>query len=144
MNNYQINQENNNEIEVWKSIQDYEGLYEVSNFGRVRSLDRFVVASYNSIALKKGKILKPGIDYKGYLRVYLSKNGKNKTIKIHRLVALTFIPNPNNLPQVNHKNNIKTKIMSENLEWITNLDNIRHAWKNGYKNNNHLNGEKES
>ena len=80
MNNYQINQENNNEIEVWKSIQDYEGLYEVSNFGRVRSLDRFVVASYNSIAFKEENI-KPGLIIKVILEFIYLKMEKIKLLK---------------------------------------------------------------
>lgn len=138
MNDNQINQENNSGIEIWKSVQGYEGLYEVSNLGQIRRFykgDFYTKGSYS-------RILKPCLDKKGYSRVYLSKNGKDKTLRIHRLVALAFISNPNNLPQVNHKNNIKNQNNVENLEWITNLNNMRHAWKNGFKNNNHLNGEK--
>ena len=139
MNNYQINQENNNEIEVWKPIEGYEGLYEVSSLGQIKRFykgDFYTKGSYS-------KILKPCLDKKGYARISLyNSNHIRKDYKIHRLVALTFIPNPNNLPQVNHKNNIKNQNNVENLEWITNLNNMRHAWKNGFKNNNHLNGEK--
>ncbi len=134
------NKETNKE-EIWKPIVGYENLYEVSNIGRVRSLDRFVSAKLNSVSHKKGQLLKPRIDHKGYARVCLSKNGKGKHFRIHRLVALTFILNPNNLPQVNHKTGNKLQNNIENLEWITNLDNMRHAWKNGLKNNDFIRGE---
>ena len=92
--------------EIWKDIEGYEGLYQVSNFGRVRSL-------------KNGKvrILKPLTNKNGYLRVQLYKNNSLKTIFIHRLVAMAFIPNPNNLPMVNHKDEDKTNNIVSNLEW---------------------------
>lgn len=92
--------------EVWKDIKDYEGHYQVSNQGRVKSLKRV-----------KEQILKPGRDKDGYLFVILYKNNKMKYCFIHRLVAQSFIPNPQNLPQVNHKNEDKTDNKVDNLEW---------------------------
>ena len=94
--------------EIWKNIAGYEGLYEVSSFGRVRSL-RF----------GKTKILKPGKNKKGYLRVSLCKNGKQKTFFVHRLVAQAFLENPQNLPQINHKDENKQNNRLENLEWCS-------------------------
>lgn len=95
--------------EIWKDIEGYEGLYQVSSLGRVRRVK----------SLKIGKILKPCKNLKGYCIVVLSKNGKHKTLTIHRLVAQTFIPNPDKLPCVNHKDEDKTNNRVENLEWCT-------------------------
>ena len=98
--------------EVWKDVVGYEGLYQVSNLGRVKSLgfDKW----------HKGRILKQSFDGKGnYLFVGLHKDGETKQKNVHRLVAETFIPNPNNLPCVNHINEIKTDNKATNLEWCT-------------------------
>lgn len=98
--------------EVWKDVKGYEGLYQVSNLGRVKSLgfDKW----------HKGRILKPAFDSKGnYLFVGLHKDGKVTQRNVHRLVAESFIPNPNSLPCVNHINEIKTDNRSNNLEWCT-------------------------
>ena len=90
------------EIEEFRDIPGYEGVYEVSNLGRVR---------------RDGKILKPSKNKKGYLLVSLFKNGTKKNARIHRLVAQSFIPNPQNLPQINHKDEDKTNNTVDNLEW---------------------------
>ena len=97
-------------IELWKDVKDYEGLYQVSTLGRVRSLDKYVNAKIRNVdkVLKRGKILKPNYDKDGYLRVYLYKNGKGTNFLVHRLVVEAFIPNPDNLPCVNHKDEDKT------------------------------------
>lgn len=89
-------------IEEWKDIPSYPGMYEVSNLGRVR---------------RNGKILKPIKDRYGYLLVNLYKNGIVRKFLVHRLVALAFLPNPQNLPQVNHKDENKTNNCLDNLEW---------------------------
>lgn len=109
------------ETEIWKDIKGYDGLYQISNLGRVKSFGN--VNSNNS----KERILKPGIDGVGYLLVILFKDGKAKTFRIHRLVAKTFIPNIENLPQVNHKDEIKTNNCVENLEWCTAKYNINYS-----------------
>lgn len=118
--------------EIWKDIKDYEG-YQASNLGRIRSLDRYVKCGIknNGVVLKKGKILKQNPNIHGYLQVHLSKNNKSKMLTVHRLVAQTFISNPQNLPQVNHINGIKTDNNVENLEWCTAKENIKHSWKTG-------------
>lgn len=99
-----------NMTEIWKTIKDYPN-YQVSNLGRVKSL--------NYLRTGKEKIMKNYKDRGGYLKVDLHKEGKIKKYYIHRLVASAFIPNPNNLPQVNHRNEIKTDNRVENIEWCT-------------------------
>ena len=108
--------------QIWKDIEGYEGLYQVSNTGKVRSMN------YN----KTGKVkrLKPAIDSDGYLRLGLYKDGKQRYYSVHRLVAMTFIPNPNNLPCVNHKDENKTNNCVDNLEWISHLDNMNYGTRN--------------
>lgn len=105
--------------EIWKCIKGYEGLYQVSNFGRVRSLGRWVKGKNGSIRFYRGRILKPGTNTFGYLFVNLFKNNKQKTITIHRLVAEAFIPNTDNLPMINHKDENKQNNNVNNLEWCT-------------------------
>ena len=95
-----------------KDIKNYEGLYAVTSCGKVWSY-------------KYKKFLKPASDKKGYFKVVLYKNGKCKNYKIHRLVAEAYIPNPDNLPQVDHIDNDKTHNYINNLQWITNRNNVR-------------------
>lgn len=104
--------------EIWKPIEGYEGLYEVSNFGRVRSLDRYV---RNNDAYNRkicGKIMKPHMNENGYMIVSLRNGGeRHKKYRVHRLVALAFLPNPNNYTDVNHKDEVKHHNNLDNLEW---------------------------
>lgn len=119
--------------EIWRDIVDYEGLYQVSNLGRVRSLDRYVKTTPNGIEttrLHKGKILTPKINR--YAQVALSKNGVPSYHYIHRLVAIAFIPNPDNKPEVNHINGLeKLNNCVDNLEWATRKENEQHKHANG-------------
>lgn len=114
--------------EIWKDIEGYEGYYQVSSLGRVKSLTR--KDSLNRT--RKGKVLKPFDDNnKGYLLVDLVKFGKSKTVKVHRLVANAFIPNPLNKPQVNHDDGDKKNNNAKNLEWATREENIQHSFNTG-------------
>lgn len=132
-----------NTIEVWKAIPGYEGIYEVSDQGNVRSLDRYVYRptllwGQAAMTFCEGRELKPQRDKKGYLEICLS-NGCKKTakrFKVHRLVAMAFIPNTDNLPQINHKDEVKTNNNVDNLEWCTNKYNCNYKDKpeRGYRN----------
>lgn len=114
----------------WKDIKGYEGMYQVSDEGKIRSLDRKVKdATQNRYQNLKGKILKESDNGKGYKLVFLSKNRKRKNKYVHRLVAEAFIPNPDNLKEVNHKDLDKSNNCVRNLEWISNIDNKRHYQK---------------
>ena len=104
-------------IEIWKDVENYEGFYQVSNLGRVKSLERDVYNPNGIVHHLKEKILVPGLNNDGYANVNLYKNGKGKNIKVHRLVAEAFIPNPENKSQINHKNEVKIDNVVENLEW---------------------------
>lgn len=110
--------------EIWKDVKGYEGLYIVSNFGNVKSLDRYMNNKHHTKTLKKGKLLKNSLIKKtGYLRVTLSNKGKYISKSVHRLVAEAFIPNPNNYPQINHIDEDKQNNRADNLEWCTALYN---------------------
>lgn len=112
--------------EVWKDIAGYEGLYQVSNQGNVRSLDRVSEHNFSGKITLKGTEKKPSFDGK-YLFVVLSKEGKRKQVTVHRLVAEAFIPNPQGLPCVNHKDENKKNNVVDNLEWCTNKYNSNYG-----------------
>ena len=105
-------------MEEWKDVVGYEGLYEVSNLGNVRGVDR-IVQYKNSYKTIKGKVKTPRYYPDGYTSVILSKDGYKKQYFVHRLVAYAFIPNPDNLPCINHINEIPDDNRVENLEWCT-------------------------
>lgn len=108
-------------IEEWKDIKGYEGIYQVSNFGNIKSL------------YGKEHLIKPFPRPNGYLGIMLYKNGKTHPRSIHRIVAETFISNPEDKEQVNHINGIKTDNTTNNLEWCTRKENMAHSWKNGLR-----------
>lgn len=116
-------------MEVWKDIAGYEGLYQISNFGNVKSFYMWNINKY--IKRKQPKILKLTENEHGYYRVSLIKNKKRKHKRVHRLVAEAFIPNIENKPQVNHIDGNKQNNCVDNLEWATRDENMKHAWRTG-------------
>lgn len=100
--------------EIWADIEGYEGLYQASNLGNIKSL-------------LTSKLLKASVNSSGYLKVELHNKGKAKVFYVHRLIASTFIPNPSNKPQVNHRNGNKLCNSVDNLEWVTASENQKHA-----------------
>lgn len=119
------------EYEIWKSVVGFEGFYEVSNFGRVKSLDRVDKRG----RFQKGKIKTQINNGSGYMVVSLKKDGKQKMRSVHRLVADSFIPNPLHKPCVNHLDGDKSNNKVVNLVWCTYVENMKHAVETGlYKN----------
>jgi hypothetical protein len=117
----------NNSVEIWKDIKGYEGYYQISNLGRVKSLDRYVNAAYGK-RFVKGSIRKSHVCVGlGYETLILSKERVNKEVYIHRLVAEAFVPNPHHYKLVNHKDENKTNNNFENLEWCTETYNMAYS-----------------
>lgn len=116
--------------EIWRPVEGYEGYYEVSNLGRVRGVDRVILDSGGRHQFKKGSELKLRKDRQGYVIVSLSMNRHYITKCVHRLVSEAFIPNPNNLPQVNHKDEDKSNNVVTNLEWCTSKYNANYGGRN--------------
>lgn len=118
--------------EIWKDIPNYENLYLASNLGRIKSISN----------PKRIKILKPSISNGGYQKIQLYKGGKCKTLYVHRLIALTFIPNPNNKEEVNHIDGNKFNNNANNLEWVSRSENQLHAIKTGLREPSPMTGRK--
>lgn len=118
-------------METWKDVEGYEGFYQVSDAGRVRSLDRYVPGKNGAKQLKRGKVLRATKGAAGYLHCTLYRDGDSETKNIHRLVAEAFIPNGEGHQCINHKDGIKTNNAVDNLEWCTHKQNTRHAWGTG-------------
>lgn len=132
--------------EIWKSLDglsynnfEFEG-YEVSNKGRLRSVDRLVIDKNGKAKKVKGVIRRLKKNNRGYILVTVKSKGKECTCLIHRLVAMAFLENPNNLPEVNHIDNNKENNSLENLEWITSKDNHNHAISKGFRSQSSENG----
>lgn len=124
--------------EIWKPIPGYEGLYEISDIGRVKSLPR---ETFGLLRFKEERIISSNGDGKGYRTIKLSKNGKVSRYLVHRLVAMAFIPNPDNLPYINHKDENRSNNNVGNLEWCTpkynvNYGNAHSKWKESYLKSN--------
>ena len=115
--------------EIWKDIEGYEGLYQVSNTGVVRSLDRYVPHKKFGQKYCEGHIMATHIINSGYVRVNLCKGNRYKSFSVHRLVALAFIENPKGLPEVNHIDENKENNNVNNLEWVTKEQNEKHGTK---------------
>ena len=112
--------------EQWKDIAGYEGLYQVSNLGNIKSLNRISIKEGRDYRVKE-KVLKTFLCSSGYPTVVLSVNGKKETLMVHRLVALHFIPNPNNYEQINHKDENRQNNNVDNLEWCTQHYNLNYG-----------------
>lgn len=115
-------------MEIWKDIEGFEGYYQISNKGNVRSVNRF-----DGVHDRQGLPIKQNLKQNGYLQVGLRKHGKRKWFGVHRLVAIHFIENPDNKPQVNHIDGNKLNNTVENLEWVTGGENQTHAVKMGLR-----------
>lgn len=111
---------------MWKDIKDFEGYYQVSDSGLVKSLPRTITRNSGSYKIQE-RILSPSKHKSGYLYVMLSKDGLDYMKRVHRLVAEAFVPNPDNLPCVNHKDENKRNNVSSNLEWCTHQYNINYS-----------------
>jgi len=125
------------EEEIWKAVPGYEGIYEASTLGRIRSLDRLSKWRNNNGTMCRSKIrgrmLKFSVDEDGYFDVdlYDGVNKRAKTCRVNRIIAETFVPNPYNLPQVDHLNGVKDDNRPCNLEWVTCKENVNRAWRDG-------------
>lgn len=124
---------------MWKDIKGFEDAYRISDSGEVWSKDRLCVDSKGRKRFRKGQKINPDIAPNGYYRVTFARNGKKVQKYLHRLLAEYFIPNPDNLPQVNHKDGNKLNCCLENLEWVSVRDNTIHAYKHGLI--NHVRGK---
>lgn len=119
--------------EVWKDVVGWEGFYQVSDRGRVRSLDRYIETSRTKPYLVKGRVMKQKTSKQGYKVISFKNKDVTANPVVHRLVAIAFIPNPDNLPQVNHIDGNKSNNDFTNLEWCTAKENINHAFMLGLK-----------
>lgn len=117
--------------EIWKDVVGFEGYYRISNLGNLKSVDRIVRVSIASQRIVRSQAIIPHVDYLGYKRVRLCKNGPKFHAKIHRLVCQAFLPNPENKPHVNHKNSNPSDNRLENLEWCTQSENMLHCFREG-------------
>ena len=119
----------------WKSVTGYEGLYEVSDSGLVRGIDRYAQLPDGKKRFAKGRELKLGITNRGYVDVRLNKNAVSKSHLVHRLVAEAFLPNPERYPMINHLSGDKKDNRTENLQWTDARGNALHAYETGLNSN---------
>lgn len=119
--------------EIWKDIPEYEGYYKISNIGNIKAVTREIKNRWGRISVRQGMLKAPVQNGDGYFTIYLCKNGLRKKFFIHRLVAIAFISNIENKPDVNHLNGIKTHNHVDNLEWVTKSENTKHAYRMSLK-----------
>lgn len=124
------------EKEIWKDVEGYEEFYQISNFGEVRSKDRWRNNGSKSRYLLKSKTMTKSKTTTGYWKIGFFKDGKRREFKIHRLVAFAFIPNPENKPNINHKDGNPLNNHISNLEWCTQSENLQHAYETGLRKTN--------
>ena len=121
-------------IEIWKDISGYDGYYQVSSLGNIRSVDREIeqLSRYGHTVVRslKGRAVTPTDNGKGYKIVGLTRNGRRQNYYVHKLVADAFVPNPSEKTEINHKDFNKANNSAENLEWVTHLENIRYSIPN--------------
>jgi hypothetical protein len=122
----------NQEIELWKPVLHYEEQYEVSNLGRIRSIERMVV-NKSGLRTVPYKILSPFVNEVGYQLVILYNGNKQKAVRVHRLVATAFVPNPDGKREVNHNDGDKLNNAASNLGWMTRKENMEHAYRMGLR-----------
>jgi hypothetical protein len=125
--------------EIWRDISGFEDYYQISNFGRIRGLNRTIIDKNGLRKNLKGKILKPPMASNGYLFFRPCKNGIITNFLLHRIVAQAFVPNLNNKPEINHKDFNKKNNIYTNLEWCTHSENHKHLFDNGIKNKYFIN-----
>lgn len=126
---------------IWKPVVSFEGLYSISEYGDVKSLEREIDRGDKPNYIRKERVLKTPLDRYGYKKVVLSKSKKKTHSTVHRQVALAFIPNPDNLPEVNHKDGNKLNNYWKNLEWCTTEYNLKHAHENNLVDHSKNSGE---
>lgn len=124
-----------NSTEIWKDVKGYEGLYQVSNLGNIKSLARYKKNHSKLQKVEERKLNMYTNKYNGYVYIVLTKNAIEKNIRVHKLVAQAFIPNSENKPQINHIDGNKENNRVDNLEWCTCKENVIHAYKNGLAKN---------
>lgn len=120
-------------MEIWKDIKGFEGYYQISNLGRIRSLDRIIEMKNGKTRKVKGKILKQSTSVHGYKVVCFRRNGKKENFRVHRLIGEAFIDNQDNKPFINHIDGDKSNNDISNLEWCTAKENANHAYEFGLK-----------
>lgn len=117
--------------EIWKDVKGYEGLYQISNFGIVKSCARIIIRNNGTNLTLSGKVKTPSTTKNGYYYVALWNRNKHKHALLHRILSIAFIPNPENKKEVNHKDGNKKNNSLENLEWVTHQENGMHSYKMG-------------
>ena len=115
----------------WRDVKGYEGIYIVSSNGQVKRLPYISKTPDGLLCQRKGRVLKPWFDKKGYQHIELCDKGRTRTVTVHRVVAEAFLPNPDNKPQINHIDCDKTNNAASNLEWCNNSENQLHAYAHG-------------
>lgn len=122
-------------LETWRDVVGFEGLYVISNLGKLKSIDRKIKTKDGWCFFRKGIDITIRKNNFGYYDTRLCKNGSKKSVFLHRIIAEAFIPNPDNLPMINHINGIKTDNRIENLEWVSASENSKHAYDVGLRKN---------